>query len=235
MTTTPMKRNLVHDSVLMTARELKPALTDPFYLIFGLVQPIFFLLLFGPLVHAEAGTSLSWFVPGILVMIALFGTAGAGSGLQTDMIDGSFERILVTPLSRPVLFLGRSLKEFFPIVIQAVVITVATVFFGFRPNPLGLLLGMVLLGIIGMGIGALSYTLALVTRKHDWMFWIVQQTLLFPLMILSGILLPLDGHLHGCACCPPPASASSPGSAPCAAPAANPALDHQPTTTGATS
>ena len=51
-----MKRNLVHDSVLMTARELKPALTDPFYLIFGLVQPIFFLLLFGPLVHAEAGT-----------------------------------------------------------------------------------------------------------------------------------------------------------------------------------
>lgn len=56
MTTTPMKRNLVHDSVLMTARELKPALTDPFYLIFGLVQPIFFLLLFGPLVHAEAGT-----------------------------------------------------------------------------------------------------------------------------------------------------------------------------------
>lgn len=193
MTTTPIKRSLIHDSVLMTARELKPALTDPFYLIFGLVQPIFFLLLFGPLVHAEAGTSLAWFVPGILVMIALFGTAGAGSGLHADMIDGSFERILVTPLSRPALFLGKSLKEFFPIVIQAVVITVATVLFGFRPNPLGLLLGMVLLGIIGMGIGAFSYTLALATRKHDWMFWIVQQTLLFPLMILSGILLPLDG------------------------------------------
>ncbi|RRD05736.1 ABC transporter permease [Arachnia propionica] len=193
MTTTPMKRSLIHDSVLMTARELKPTLADPFYLIFGLVQPIFFLLLFGPLVHAEAGTSLSWFVPGILVMIALFSTAGAGSGLHADMIDGSFERILVTPLSRPVLFLGKSLKEFFPIVIQAVVITVATVFFGFRPNPFGLLLGMVLLGIIGIGIGAFSYTLALVTRKNDWMFWIVQQTLLFPLMILSGILLPLDG------------------------------------------
>ena len=46
--------------------------------------------------------------------------------------------------------------------------------------------------MFGVGLGALSYTLALACRNRDWMFWGVQQTLLFPLMILSGMLLPLD-------------------------------------------
>lgn len=52
-------------------------------------------------------------------------------------------------------------------------------------------IGLVLLGLFGIGLGALSYALGIASRKHDWMFWGVQQALLFPLMILSGILLPL--------------------------------------------
>lgn len=193
MTTTTTKRNLLRDTLLTTQRELKPLFNDPFYFMFGLVQPLFFLLLFGPIVNAETGASLSWFVPGILVMIVLFGTSTAGASLHTDMIDGSFERLLVTPLRRPALFLGKSLKEFFPIVIQAIMITLVALLFGFRPDPLGFIIGLVLLGIIGIGIGALSYALALATRKQDWMFWTLQQTLLFPIMILSGVLLPLEG------------------------------------------
>ena len=39
---------------------------------------------------------------------------------------------------------------------------------------------------------ALSYALAIVSRNRDWMFWTVQQGLLFPLMLLSGMLLPLE-------------------------------------------
>ena len=48
------------------------------------------------------------------------------------------------------------------------------------------------LAVFGIGFGALSYALALACRNRDWMFWMVHQTLLFPLMILSGMLLPLD-------------------------------------------
>jgi ABC-2 type transport system permease protein len=43
-----------------------------------------------------------------------------------------------------------------------------------------------------LGLGSLSYALAIAVRKQNWMFWVVQQTLLFPLMILSGMLLPLE-------------------------------------------
>ncbi len=56
-----------------------------------------------------------------------------------------------------------------------------------------MLLGLVLLAVFGLGFGALSYALALASRAKDWMFWAVQQGTLFPLMILSGMLLPLEG------------------------------------------
>ena len=46
--------------------------------------------------------------------------------------------------------------------------------------------------MFGVGLGSFSYALAIAVRKQDWMFWVVQQTLLFPLMILSGMLLPLE-------------------------------------------
>ncbi|MBT2274856.1 ABC transporter permease, partial [Rhodococcus qingshengii] len=56
----------------------------------------------------------------------------------------------------------------------------------------GAALGIVLLGVFGVGLGALSYALALAVREQDWMFWVVQQTLMFPLLILSGTMLPLE-------------------------------------------
>ena len=64
--------------------------------------------------------------------------------------------------------------------------------FGSRPHPIGALLGLLLLGLLGLGIGSLNYALALAVRDQGWLFWIVHQTLLFPLMILFGMLLPLD-------------------------------------------
>ena len=48
--------------------------------------------------------------------------------------------------------------------------------------------------MFGVGIGALSYALAIAARKNEWVFWAVQQTLLFPLLILSGMMLPLESR-----------------------------------------
>ena len=65
-------------------------------------------------------------------------------------------------------------------------------FFGFRPSLPGMVVGLAILAVFGVGLGALSYALAIVSRNRDWMFWTVQQGLLFPLMLLSGMLLPLE-------------------------------------------
>ncbi|MFV0634997.1 ABC transporter permease [Demequina sp.] len=184
------------DTLNVMLRELKPVLRDPISVVFSLVQPLVFLGLFTPLLIGTSGEStaatLAWFVPGVLAMIVLFGTGVTGSNLQYEMMTGSHERTLVAPLSRASLLAGRAFKEVVPIVAQVLVIVAIAWPFGFHPNVLGLLVGIAILAVFGMGLGSLSYALALVTKNREWMFWAVQQTLIFPLLILSGVLLPLD-------------------------------------------
>ena len=193
---TAVQANPVRDTWNVLTRELKPVLRDPFSVIFGLVQPLVFLGLFGPLLvgssGAPVGETLQWFVPGVLVMIVLFGTGTVGSNLQYEIMTGSHERTLVAPLSRSSLLVGRALKEIVPIMVQALLIAGVAWPFGFRVDPAGLVVGRLLLAVFGVGLGSLSYALALATRDREWLFWGVQQTLIFPLLILSGMLLPLD-------------------------------------------
>jgi ABC-2 type transport system permease protein len=191
-----MRPRMARDTWNVLVRELKPVIRDPFSLIFSLLQPLVFLGLFAPLLIGSSGEpaaeTLRWFVPGVLVMIVLFGTGAVGSNLQYEMMTGSHERTLVAPLSRASLLIGRALKEVAPIAVQALVIVLIAMPFGFSPHPLGLLAGVVLLAVFGVGLGSLSYALALATKQHEWLFWGVQQMLIFPLLILSGMLLPLD-------------------------------------------
>jgi ABC-2 type transport system permease protein len=53
--------------------------------------------------------------------------------------------------------------------------------------------GVVVLAGFSIGVGALSFALALVSKDQDWLFWTVQQTLIFPVLLLAGVLLPLEG------------------------------------------
>lgn len=191
------RRSILADVTTIASRELLPVLRDPFSVVFGLIQPLFFLGLYGPLLAGSLGGAdpqgvWAWFVPSILVMVTLFGTASTGSNLLYEFQTGAHERLLATPLSRSSLFLGRALKEIAPLMVQAAVVVVVMLPFGYRFDVLGAVLGLAILAVMGLGIGALSYTLAIAVRRTDWMFWVIQQTLLFPLMILSGMLLPLD-------------------------------------------
>ncbi|KZM76950.1 multidrug ABC transporter permease [Cellulosimicrobium sp. I38E] len=188
---------------MVLVRELRPVVHDPFSVLFGLVQPVVFLALFGPLLVGSLGGTTTgqevlggnvwqWFVPSILVMTTLFGTTTTGANLLVELQTGAHERMLVAPLSRASLLVGRALKEMVPIVAQSVVVVLVMLPFGFELHPAGAVVGLALLAVFGVGIGSLSYALALAVRKQDWMFWVVQQTLIFPLMILSGMLLPLE-------------------------------------------
>nr|WP_166998857.1 ABC transporter permease [Microbacterium fandaimingii] len=186
----------VSDVANVLSRELRPTLRDPFSLIFSLVQPLFFLGLFGPLLaattDAPVSQTLQWFVPGILVMVALFGTGVTGSNLLDDIMVGSHERTLVAPLSRSALLIGRALKEVAPLMAQGLIVVLVSLPFGFTISVPGLVIGLLVLAVFGVGFGALSYSLALAVEGREWMFWVVHQTVLFPLLILSGMLLPID-------------------------------------------
>jgi len=190
---------LVADTRHVFQREISLILRDPFSMIFSLVQPLVFLGLFGPLLAGSVNPAaingaspLQWFLPGVIVMICLFGTSTTGSNLLYEIMMGSYERVLAAPLHRSSILIGKALKELAPLVVQAALVTLVAIPFGFKLYPVHVLAGLLLLGVFGVGLGAFSNALAIASRKREWMFWAVQQTLLFPLLILSGMMLPLE-------------------------------------------
>ena len=188
--------NVLSGSAIVMTRELRPTVRDPFTVVFSLTQPLILLALFGPLLTDVPGLGdgnvWDWFVPGVLAMIAIFGTSMTGSNLLTELHDGSHGIMLVTPLPRSSLLIGRAVKELVPLAAQAVLIILVALPLGLSVNPIGAAIGILILGVFGIGLGALSYALALAVQAQDWVFWAVQQTLMFPLLILSGTMLPLD-------------------------------------------
>jgi len=185
---------LVADTWNVMVRELRPVFREPASVLFAMVQPLVFLGLFAPLLpKVEDGSALQWFVPGIVAMTALMGASFTGANLTQEIVTGSHERLLVSPLSRSSLLVGRALKEVVPMLMQAAIIVVVVTPFSFDLHLAHVLVGVVLLSLFSIGVGALSFALALAAKDQDWLFWTVQQTLIFPVLLLAGVLLPLQG------------------------------------------
>ena len=181
------------DTWTVFSREVKPLARDPFQVVFSMIQPLVFLGLFAPLLpDTGSGSALQWFVPGIVAMSCLMGTSMVGSNLLLEMQTGSHERLLVAPLTRSSLLLGRAFKEIVPMLAQSAIILIVVTPFSYDLHLGGTLVGIVILGVFCVGVSSLSYSLALACQGRDWMFWAVQQTLLFPVLLLAGMLLPVD-------------------------------------------
>ena len=95
---------------------------------------------------------------------------------------------------------------------QAVLIIAVVTPFSFELHLGGILLGLVILSLFSVGVGALSFALAIVSEGQDWLFWTVQQTLIFPILLLAGVLLPVDESAPGLAAASSPTSTRWPTS-----------------------
>ncbi|WP_017539908.1 ABC transporter permease [Nocardiopsis halophila] len=194
----PAAASFVRDVATVYTREVTPSVRDPLGMLFTMGQPLLLLFFFGPLLGGvgagggAAGGSWQWFVPGVLVMLCLFGPMMAGYNLLVELLGGAMERMLVSPLNRTAMLIGRALKEFSVLLVQAVLIVLLAIPLGFELYPLGVLAGLLLLAVFGVGLGALSFLLAMVSAPSGELFYGVTQLAVFPLMLLSGVLLPMD-------------------------------------------
>jgi len=182
------------DTWNVMVRELKPVFREPVSVLFAMVQPLVFLGLFSPLLpDVGTGSALQWFVPGIVAMTALMGASFTGANLTSEIMTGSHERLLVSPLSRSSLLVGRALKEVVPMLMQVAIILAVVTPFSFDLHVGGVLAGVAMLSLFSIGVGALSFALALASKDQEWLFWTVQQTLVFPVLLLAGMMLPIEG------------------------------------------
>ncbi|MBG0829998.1 ABC transporter permease [Planomonospora sp. ID67723] len=180
--------NAIRDTWLVFRHNTRIALRQKAGIVFGVLQPLLYLVLFGPL-FATIGT---WetLVPGLLAQVALFSAGLAGFGIVMDARSGVLERLRVTPAHRTALLLGRVLGSSFTLLIQSVVLLAAGYAFGLRAPLPGVLAGLVLMALLGVGLAALSNAIAL-TMNPD-LFAPVMGTAIVPLVLLSGAFLPMS-------------------------------------------
>ncbi|MCA2224854.1 ABC transporter permease [Nonomuraea aurantiaca] len=182
----------LRDTATVFTREITPALREPAGLLFSMGQPLLFLFLFGSLLDGAVGSSWQWFVPGILVMMSLTAPMSSGYLMLVELLGGSMERLMVTPLNRTAMLVGRTMKEMAVLLCQAVLIILLALPLGFRLYPAGVLAGLAMLIVLGVGLGALSFVLAIKSAPSGNLFYVVTQVVLFPVLLLSGVLLPVE-------------------------------------------
>ena len=200
----------ITDTVLIFRRQLRLSLRNPAWVIIGLVQPILYLLFFGPLLTRIAsggipgfpsGNAYSFFVPGLLIQLGLFGAAFVGFSIIADWRVGVVERLRVTPVSRLAILSGRLLRDVLTLMDQALVLIVAGLALGMRVPAARLLIGMLFVGVVAISLAAISYTVGLLTKSEDVLAPMINMVVV-PLMLLSGIMLPMTlgpGWLQGIA------------------------------------
>jgi ABC-2 type transport system permease protein len=194
-----MTMRLLRHTWLVYQRQALLQVRQPVWIFVGIFQPVMYLLLFAPLLKPALSPlgvttdaeAYRIFVPGLLVLLAIFGGLFQGFGLLAELRAGIIERSRVTPISRLALLLGRSLRDASTLVAQAVLITVLALFFGLRAQLGYLLLAYLLLALIALMTSALSYGVALKFRSEQALAPLMN-TVAIPVFLLSGILLPIS-------------------------------------------
>ncbi|MEO5900056.1 MAG: ABC transporter permease [Ilumatobacteraceae bacterium] len=175
-------------------RQLRQQIRNPVWVFFGLTQPIIYLVLFGPLLKKlpiGGGNSWNVFVPGLLLQLVIFGAGFAGFGIIQELREGVVDRQRVTPAHRSALILGRALGNVAVVGVQALLLTLVAYPFGLRPSWGGAMLAVLVVAFLGLGMAAASYTMGLILKDEDSFAPFVQGVAL-PLLLLSGVLLPMS-------------------------------------------
>jgi ABC-2 type transport system permease protein len=120
----------------------------------------------------------------------MFGAAGVGFSLIAELRAGVIERLRVTPVSRVALLLGRALRDMLSIVVQSLILILLALPFGLSIHPIGVVITVGLIALIGLMTASIAYALALWARDENTYAPIIFTSTL-PILLLSGVLLPL--------------------------------------------
>mgnify|MGYP001619515836 CR=1 FL=1 len=163
----------------------------------SLGQPILFFLAlgfgFGPIYSkAGGGNYLEFLAPGIISMTILFTAVFSGIEVIWDRQFGFLKETLVSPVPRWQIMLGKTLGGATIALLQATLILILTLLFGFRPiSFLAIIPAYIFMFLIGFLFS--SFGVAIASKLEDMRaFPFIMNFILMPIFFLSGALFPLD-------------------------------------------
>ena len=191
---------LVKDTGYLFVRYMKKLIRNPILLFFSLVQPIIFLVLFTQLFERFANVPgfpaesyLIFATPGILLQNAFGSALQSGNSIVSDIDSGYLQKMLVTPVSRYAILLGRLTSDAFRVLMQSTIIMILAFLLGARPvtGILGVLLMLLTIAFFGLAWSGISLAIGLKTKSSETVF-AFGSFLTFPLLFMSTSLTPLE-------------------------------------------
>ncbi|HME65336.1 MAG TPA: ABC transporter permease, partial [Streptosporangiaceae bacterium] len=187
----------VTDTLTITRRNLLVWMRVPAYLMFTVIQPVMFVLLFryvfgGAIPVDVPGGYVNFLIPGIIAQTAAFATFGTAIALAQELKKGVIDRLRSMPMARSAVLAGRLVADTGRMLVTILIIVAVGYAVGFRfMNGVVPAIGMVLLAtVFGVAICCISaYTgLAIGDEESVQAFGLIW---LFPLTFLSSAFVPI--------------------------------------------
>ncbi|MFS2294250.1 MAG: ABC transporter permease [Actinomadura sp.] len=196
----PGLRQDVRAVKIVLHRELLRFWRDKLRMVSGLVQPVLWLLVMGTGLSnlmatggAGSGVDLRTFIfPGVCAMSVMFTAMFSAGSIVWDREFGFLREMLVAPVSRSAIVIGKCIGGALVATLQGAVIVALAGLAGVPYDPLLLaeLVAMMFLGAFALtGFGVMMA--ARITQMQS--FFAVMQMAMLPMMFLSGALYPLHG------------------------------------------
>lgn len=171
---------------------------SPILLFFSLFQPVLFLGLFtqlfknfGTVPGFPAGSYIAFATPGILLQNGFTSALQSGVSIVDEINSGFLQNMLVTPVNRSAILLGRLASDAVRVMAQSLIIMVLAIFLGAEivTGVAGAIVILITIAFFGLAFSGISLTIGMVTRRAETV-QAISFVLTFPLLFMSTSLFP---------------------------------------------
>ncbi len=176
-------------------REIKKFLRERSRLFSTVARPLIWLFFVGggmsKVVPMKGGvTYIQFFFPGILAMTVLFSSIFSAISIIWDKEFGYMKEMLVAPVSRTSIVLGKTLSGTFVSTLQAVIILLLFPFLGFKLGVIGFLEAVAVSAFVAFCISAIGIFIATFYESFE-SFSVIMNFIVMPMFFLSGAMYPV--------------------------------------------
>jgi ABC-2 type transport system permease protein len=167
-----------------------------------IIQPLFFLFILGfgfniAVFPGMQGSYINFLAPGIIAMAILFSSMFTGVSVLWDKQSGFLQEVLVAPVSRLSIVIGRTLGGATIALFQGFIIMIIALLLGVPIiDAQGLLLTIIIMVLLSFT--AVGFGLIIASKMRDFEgFQSIMSLILMPLLFLSSAFYPINSSLPG--------------------------------------
>jgi ABC-2 type transport system permease protein len=178
-------------------RELLRFVQERSRLISSFAMPLIFLVIFGAGFGQLIGSMtpgvdyMQFMYPGIIAMTVLMGSIMSGISIVWDREFGFLKEILVSPLGRSGIILGKATGGAAVAVLQAIIMLVLAPILGVSINVVMVLELILVIAIVSISLSGVGLLVAS-RMKSQQGFQVVIQLIIMPLIFLAGVFYPVN-------------------------------------------